>query len=297
MPAWRSLELGSSGPAFLPQFPETIHVAVKVAAFYKFVAIEDPAGLQAVLRDACEAHGIKGTILIAPEGINGTVSGADGEIDALLSAVRADGRFAELAVKFSQAAEPPFQRLKVKVKREIVTFGVPEAEPAVETGELVEPEDWNALISDPDVVVIDTRNDYEVQVGTFEGARNPHTQAFNEFPDYVRHTLSQDRSRRIAMFCTGGIRCEKASAFLLQEGFAQVYQLKGGILRYLERIAPEESLWRGECFVFDERVALEHGVRQGHHGLCSRCGFPIKRDDESADALCSRCAELRHGEG
>jgi UPF0176 protein len=181
----------------------------------------------------------------------------------------------------------------VKVKREIVTFGVPETEPAIATGELVEPEDWNALISDPEVIVVDTRNDYEFVVGTFEGARNPETGAFNEFPDYVRRTLSDDRSRKIAMFCTGGIRCEKASAFLIREGFPNVYQLNGGILRYLERVAPEDSLWRGECFVFDERVAIEHGVRQGLHVLCSRCGFPIKCEGERADMLCVRCQEAR----
>jgi UPF0176 protein len=271
-------------------------VAVKVAAFYKFVSIAEPSKLQASLRDVCAAQGIKGTILIANEGINGTVSGNGGDIDALLSAIKADPRFSDLVVKFSEAGNHPFQRLKVKIKREIVTFGVPEAEPAVTTGELVEPEDWNALISDPDVIVIDTRNSYEVEVGTFDGARNPQTRAFNEFPDYVRRSLATDRSQKIAMFCTGGIRCEKASAFLLREGFSNVYQLHGGILRYLERVAPEDSLWRGECFVFDERVALEHGVRPGQHVLCSRCGFPIKRDDEDGEGLCLRCSDSDRGE-
>jgi UPF0176 protein len=277
------------------RFTETTRVAVKVAAFYKFVSIDDPAALQDELRQACRARGVKGTILIASEGINATVSGAESAIDTLLKTIVADARFSDLEVKFSEAAEHPFQRLKVKIKREIVTFGVPDARPSVATGELVEPEDWNALISDPDVFVIDTRNDYEVQVGTFEGAHNPETRAFNEFPDFVRDTLSKDRQRKIAMFCTGGIRCEKASAFLLREGFANVYQLSGGILRYLERVAPEESLWRGECFVFDERVALEHGVRQGHHTLCGRCGFPIRRgEDEIADMLCVTCREIEH---
>jgi UPF0176 protein len=180
----------------------------------------------------------------------------------------------------------------VKIKREIVTFGVPSAQPSVAMGELVEPEEWNALISDPDVLLIDTRNDYEVDVGTFQGAHNPNTRAFNEFPDYVRRTLGSDRNRKVAMFCTGGIRCEKASAFMLKEGFTQVYQLHGGILRYLERIKAEDSLWRGECFVFDERVALEHGVREGSHALCSRCGFPIKRDENASEALCARCRDV-----
>jgi len=265
-------------------------VAVKVAAFYKFVSVADPSELQAALREVCIAETIKGTILIAGEGINGTVSGSAGAIDSLLSEITSDARFADLAVKFSDAEEHPFQRLKVKIKREIVTFGVPEAEPQVSTGELVEPEDWNALISDPDVVLIDTRNGYEVAVGTFQGAINPETRAFNEFPEYVRRTLRDDRSKKIAMFCTGGIRCEKASAYLIREGFKTVYQLHGGILRYLERIAPEDSLWRGECFVFDERVALEHGVRPGQYALCSRCGFPIKRETEGGGGLCERCS-------
>lgn len=265
-------------------------MAVKVAAFYKFVSISDPAELQAALRALCEEQAIKGTILLAKEGINGTVSGSPAAIDVLFDLLRSDARFADLAAKFSESDDHPFQRLKVKIKREIVTFGVPDAQPAVAMGELVEPEDWNALISDPEVLLIDTRNDYEVEVGTFEGARNPKTRAFNEFPDYVRQTISGDRNKKIAMFCTGGIRCEKASAFLLNEGFSQVYQLHGGILRYLERIPAEKSLWRGECFVFDERVALEHGVKEGSHTLCAHCGFPIKRDPSVHEGLCDRCA-------
>lgn len=264
-------------------------MTVKVAAFYKFVSIEDPSALQTSLRALCAEQAIKGTILIASEGINGTVSGSSDAIDALFAAIRSDARFSNLVVKFSETAEHPFQRLKVKIKREIVTFGVPGTQPAAITGELVEPEDWNALISDPDVIVIDTRNDYEFDVGTFEGARNPRTRSFTEFPDYVRRTLSDNRAQKIAMFCTGGIRCEKASSYMLQEGFTNVYQLHGGILRYLEKIAPEESLWRGECFVFDERVALEHGVRPGQHTLCQKCGFPIKRASGENSDLCDRC--------
>jgi UPF0176 protein len=267
-------------------------VSVKVAAFYKFVSIGDLSELQTALRDACTVGSIKGTILIASEGINGTVSGAASGIDTLLSRIKADSRFTDIAVKFSETEAHPFQRLKIKVKREIVTFGVPEAQPQVRTGELVEPEDWNALICDPDVVVIDMRNDYEVAVGSFEGARNPKTRAFNEFPEYARHALADDRSKKIAMFCTGGIRCEKASAYLLRDGFKNVYQLSGGILRYLERIGPDESLWRGECFVFDERVTLEHGVRPGDYRLCSRCGFPMKRKSDPKESLCGRCRPL-----
>lgn len=271
-------------------------MAVKVAAFYKFVSIEDPSALQTALREECAARAIKGTILVASEGINGTVSGDGDAIDALFATFRADARFSDLVVKFSETAEHPFQRLKIKIKREIVTFGVPGTQPATVAGELVEPEDWNALISDPDVIVIDTRNDYEFEVGTFKGARNPQTRSFTEFPEYVRRTLSNNRSQKIAMFCTGGIRCEKASSYMLQEGFTNVYQLHGGILRYLEQIAPDESLWRGECFVFDERVALEHGVRPGQHTLCAKCGFPIKRASDVNDDLCGRCRGAIDGE-
>ncbi|CAA2137439.1 Thiosulfate sulfurtransferase GlpE [Hyphomicrobium sp. ghe19] len=271
-------------------------VTVKVAAFYKFVEIDEPQTLQASLRELCAARGILGTILIASEGINSTVSGAENDIDALIEALVAEPRFSDLVVKYSEATEHPFQRLKVKVKKEIVTFGVPDARPSVATGTFVEPEAWNALIADPDVLVIDTRNDYEFQVGTFDGALNPETGAFNEFPDYVKRALSDDPKRKIAMFCTGGIRCEKASAFMLREGFPNVYQLNGGILRYLEQVAPEESLWRGECFVFDERVAVEHGVREGNHTLCSECGFPIRRSGgDSETAVCDGCREAMVG--
>jgi UPF0176 protein len=265
---------------------------VKIAAFYKFVEIDEPALLQRDLRKLCQAHGVKGTILIAHEGINATVSASDGGIAALENALRSDRRFSDVVIKFSEAAGHPFKRLKVKIKREIVTFGAPEARPSITSGRPVEPENWNALISDPDVLVIDTRNDYEVEIGTFEGARNPNTRAFGEFRDYVTNELASDPQRKIAMFCTGGIRCEKASAYLLSQGFTDVHQLSGGILKYLEKISPSESLWRGECFVFDERVALEHGVRQGRHCLCAKCGRPRKLGDPQGDdtLLCDACS-------
>jgi UPF0176 protein len=264
---------------------------VKIAAFYKFVGIGDTEVLQHDLREFCAGRDVRGTILIAREGINATVSGPDDAIDALLDKLRADERFAGLPVKLSSAVGHPFQRLKVKIKPEIVTFGVPDLRPGDATGHLVDPKDWNALISDPDVIVVDTRNDYEVEIGTFEGARNPHTRTFGEFRDYVAADLASHPAKKIAMFCTGGIRCEKASAYLISQGFENVYQLSGGILNYLEHVAPEESLWRGECFVFDERVALEHGVRQGHHRLCSGCGRPIKLgDEESGESLCVACS-------
>lgn len=265
-------------------------VGVTVAAFYKFVSIEDAPELRGKLVELSTTLGIKGTILLAEEGINATVSGDGSSIALLLAELRKDARFGDLAVKFSYSSAHPFRRLKVKIKREIVTFGVPEAKPSTATGTYVEPADWNALISEPGVLIIDTRNTYEFEVGTFEGAQNPGTRAFREFPDYVAAALGGDRGRKIAMFCTGGIRCEKASAFLIREGFTRVYQLNGGILNYLERITPGHSMWRGECFVFDARVALGHGVVPGHFTLCSGCGHPIRcRDEEDGTGFCGRC--------
>jgi UPF0176 protein len=265
-------------------------VRVTIAAFYKFVDIDDTATLQRELRAFCAERDIKGTILLAREGINATISGPNADIAAVVNELRSDSRFANLTVKYSNAAIHPFQRFKVKIKREIVTFGVPDVRPSATMGHLVESKDWNALISDPDVLVIDTRNDYEVGIGTFEGARNPRTRAFSEFRDYVAAELQSAPEKKIAMFCTGGIRCEKASSYLLARGFTDVYQLSGGILKYLEEIPAEESLWRGECFVFDERVALEHGVRQGHHELCAQCGQPRRANDEHGDnRLCADC--------
>jgi UPF0176 protein len=265
---------------------------VKIAAFYKFVGIEDPVGLQDRLRALCQNLRVLGTILIAREGINATISAAEADVDALIGELHSDARFADLQVKFSAAADHPFQRLKVKIKPEIVTFGVPDVRPSDATGHLVEPENWNALISEPNVVVIDTRNDYEVEIGTFEGARNPQTRSFGEFRDYVAAELAADPSQKIAMFCTGGIRCEKASAYLIAQGFPNVYQLHGGILNYLEKVPSQQSLWQGECFVFDERVALEHGVRQGHHRLCDECGRPCRPADQSAEKnYCAACKD------
>jgi len=263
---------------------------VKIAAFYKFVRIDDPLSLQHDLREFCAGRGIRGTILLASEGINATVSGTDESIHSLLDMLRSDERFSGLLPKFSHASAHPFQRLKVKIKPEIVTFGVPDVHPSEVTGNLVDPKDWNALISDPGVLVIDTRNDYEVEIGTFAGAQNPETRTFGEFRDYVASELSGDRTRTIAMFCTGGIRCEKASAYLISQGFKDVHQLRGGILNYLEHVPVAESLWRGECFVFDERVALEHGVTEGNHALCSRCGRPYKiHAEEISGGLCNVC--------
>jgi len=235
-----------------------------VAAFYRFASLPDCAEIRAGLAGVCTAQDIRGTILLAPEGINGTVAGSADAIAALVAHFRDGeafaGRLAGIDVKLSSAAEMPFRRMKVKLKREIVTLGVEGLDPSARTGTYVEPADWNALIAADDVLVIDTRNRFEVAMGTFAGAVDPETRKFSQFPDYVRRTLDPARHKRVAMFCTGGIRCEKASAYLLAHGFPEVYHLKGGILNYLEKIPEGDSRWEGACFVFDERVALGHGL-------------------------------------
>ena len=250
---------------------------IAVAALYHFTRFDDPAGLRAPLLAVCEAHGVKGTLLIACEGINGTIAGAAQGLDAVLAAIRALPGCAALEVKFSDAPAMPFGRMKVRVKREIVTMGQPDIDPRLSVGTYVEPGDWNALIADPDCLVIDTRNDYEVAIGTFVGAVDPRTRSFRDFPDWFRSnrdTLLAGR-KRVAMFCTGGIRCEKSTAFLRAEGVEEVYHLRGGILKYLEQVPEGQSLWQGECFVFDERVSLGHGLAQGTHTRCQPCGRPF----------------------
>lgn len=236
---------------------------VKVAALYRFAAMADLPMLRERLRALCDEQAIKGTLLIAPEGINGTIAGSDAGIDTVIATLRALPGCAELDVKYSRAPALPFQRMKVRIKREIVTMGQPQIDPLA-TGHYVAAEDWNALIADPDVVVIDTRNAYEVAIGTFERAIDPGTRSFREFPEWFRQQreelLGQGKPVRVAMFCTGGIRCEKSTAFLKAEGVEEVYHLKGGILKYLEDVPEEQSLWRGECFVFDERVSVGHGL-------------------------------------
>lgn len=271
-------------------------MTLSVTAFYKFVPIDDVAALRETLLGLCRTNGIKGTVLVAREGINGTVSGAPCSITAFLAGLRADPRFADLVSKESYANDHPFRRLKVRLKREIVTLGQPDADPSALVGAYVKPQDWNALIREPDVLLIDTRNGYEVGIGTFEGAVDPQTRSFREFPDYVEKNLDPARHRRVAMFCTGGIRCEKATAYMRLKGFQEVYHLEGGILKYLETVPPGESLWRGECFVFDERVALGHGVAPGTHAMCPGCGKPILRDDMAVKdgegrQMCTACAE------
>ena len=269
-------------------------MSVTVTAFYKFVAIADPPALRTELLGVAQGQDVKGTILIAPEGINATIAGPDSGIRRVLAHLRADPRFADLASKESYAEQIPFGRLKLRLKREIVTLRRPEADPARRVGTYVRPENWNALIADPEVVVIDTRNAYEVGIGTFRGALDPATRAFSEFPDFVAANLDPAKHKRVAMFCTGGIRCEKASAYLLSQGFPEVYHLEGGILKYLETVPPEESVWQGECFVFDERVALEHGVRPGSHVMCEQCGAPVAAGSEDAHAHSCPRASVGH---
>jgi UPF0176 protein len=237
---------------------------LKVAALYQFVPLPDFRDLREPLRALCDALAIKGTILLAQEGINGTVAGADEAIDALIAELQngalLGGRLDNLELKYSTAPVMPFKRMKVRLKKEIVTLGDRTADPTKQVGTYVDPADWNALIADAQTLLIDTRNDFEVQMGTFAGAVNPKLTRFSEFRDYTARELDPGRHRRIAMFCTGGIRCEKASAYLLAQGFAEVYHLKGGILNYLEKVPEAESRWQGECFVFDDRVALGHGL-------------------------------------
>ena len=241
-------------------------MSYKVAAFYQFAALPDFRELREPLRAVCTELKLKGSVLLAPEGINGTLAGSAADIDALIGEFRDGplfgGRLNHLELKFSQSAAMPFQGLKVRLKKEIVTLGAAEADPTRQVGIYVEPAEWNELIAAPDTLVIDTRNDFEVAMGTFEGAVDPGLKSFGQFKDYVARDLDPAQHRKIAMFCTGGIRCEKASAYLLSHGFAEVYHLKGGILRYLEGVPETESRWRGECFVFDDRVALGHGLRE-----------------------------------
>lgn len=253
-----------------------------ITALYKFVTLDDFQDIQQPLQNFCREQGIKGTLLLANEGINGTVSGTRSAMTALLDYLKADDRLADIEYKESYAEENPFYRMKVKLKKEIVTLGVDGIDPNQTVGQYVAPKEWNDLISDPDVVLVDTRNDYEVEVGTFKGAVNPDTATFREFPDYVHDNLNPEKHKKVAMFCTGGIRCEKASAYMLQEGFEEVYHLQGGILKYLEEVPEAESLWEGECFVFDNRVTVDHNLEQGSYELCHACRHPISEQDKAS---------------
>ncbi|GGE73624.1 oxygen-dependent tRNA uridine(34) hydroxylase TrhO [Sphingomonas prati] len=272
---------------------------IQVAALYRFTRFPDPEALRDPLLATCTNHDVKGTLLLAQEGINGTIAGPANGIAAVLDHIRTLPGCADITVKFSDAATTPFHRMKVRIKREIVTMGEPAIDPLDGVGHYVAPADWNALIADPATLVIDTRNDYEVAIGTFANAVDPKTQSFRDFPAWFRanrDSIAPDT--RIAMFCTGGIRCEKATAFLKSEGLDDVHHLDGGILKYLETVPAAESLWQGECFVFDERVAVGHGLAPGTHGLCRACRRPVSPADRDSPLFvegqaCPACHDAR----
>ena len=275
--------------------------SVAVAAFYRFARVEDAAALRERLLSLAEAEALRGTVLVAPEGINGTIAGARAGLDIFFEAVRAMPGMAGVDVKFSSADRMPFHRLKVRLKKEIVTMGVADLDAAHEAGVHVPPAEWNALVSDPDTVVIDTRNAYETAIGTFRGAIDPATGCFREFPRWAEENVVQLKDKRVAMFCTGGIRCEKASAYLKRIGVEEVFHLKGGILKYLEEVPANESLWEGECFVFDERVGVRHGLEQGETTLCRACRHPLTPEERESEQFregvsCPHCHESRTDE-
>ena len=259
-----------------------------VCALYHFTRFEDPAALREPLLTVCRDNAITGTLLLAREGINGTVAGPENGINSLLTHLRALPGCADLEWKLSTAQDRPFARMKVRLKKEIVTMGVPDVDPRARVGHYVQPADWNELIQSPDVAVIDTRNDYEVAIGTFEGAVDPGTESFRDFPAWWEQNKDRFHNKRIAMFCTGGIRCEKSTNYLISQGVDDVYHLKGGILKYLEEVPEEQSTWQGECFVFDGRVSVGHGLREGPHLLCHACRHPILPEDRDR-------AEYEHG--
>ena len=256
-------------------------------AFYHFVDLPAYQDLQSPIQEFCDQHDIKGTILLASEGINGTLSAQDPSILAFHEYIKTDalfnGKFKALSHKESIASSNPFYRMKVRLKKEIVALGVPGISPTKRVGQYVKPQDWNALISDPDTIIIDTRNGYEVDIGTFKGAINPKTKTFREFPGYVDRELLTHKGKKIAMFCTGGIRCEKATSLMLEKGFDEVYHLQGGILKYLEEVPKEESLWQGECFVFDQRVAVTHNLEEGDYDQCYACRHPLSPNEMASE--------------
>ena len=265
-----------------------------VYALYKFVTLKDYEALRDPLRKLMDKFNVRGTLLLAEEGINGTISGERDSMDVIITWLRADERLVDLEYKESIHTELPFHRTKVKLKKEIVTMGIDGIDPNKVVGTYVEPKDWNELISDPEVLLIDTRNDYEYEIGTFENALNPDTETFREFPKFVEKNLDPNKHKKVAMFCTGGIRCEKASSYMKQAGFEEVFHLKGGVLKYLENIEQDNTLWNGECFVFDDRVAVNHSLEQGIYDQCHACRYPITEQDKQhkhylAGVSCHRC--------
>ena len=253
---------------------------IVVAALYRFISLPDFQNLQKPLLDFMLQREIRGTLLLAPEGINGTVAGSENHISELIAFLRADDRLSDLDAKFSYCSELPFYRSRVKLKKEIVTMGIEDIDPVHSAGTYVEADEWNKLIEDDDVIVIDTRNDYESAIGSFRNAVIPNTKSFREFPQYVKDNLDPQKNPKVAMFCTGGIRCEKSTAYLKQQGFDSVYHLKGGILKYLEDVPEVDSLWQGECFVFDNRVSVNHALEKGSYDQCHACRLPITEEDK-----------------
>ena len=267
-----------------------------VAGFYKFVPLEDYREMARSLLKTCRKLDLSGTILLAREGINGTVAGSRAKIETLVKHLRKDHRLGEIAVNFSSATEKPFHRLKIRLKKEIIKMGVPDVDPSKKTGTHVTPEEWNCLLEDQDVLVLDTRNKYETAIGSFVNAVDPKTDSFVEIANYVHEKLGKEKDSRIAMFCTGGVRCEKLSTYMMDQGFREIYQLQGGILKYLQEMSQEKSLWNGECFIFDHRVSLGHGLVEGSHTMCHGCGHPTSPEDRrtkeyEAGVSCPRCAE------
>lgn len=277
-----------------PSLLENDELPVAVCALYKFVTLPDYQTLQSKILDALKARSIKGTLLLAEEGINGTIAGEQEQIHSFLNVLKSDQRFNDIDYKLSYHKHPPFNRTKVKLKKEIVTMGIDGIDPNGVVGTYVEAEDWNNIISDPQTIVIDTRNDYEYEIGTFQNAINPETETFREFPEYVNEHYDPNKVTKVAMFCTGGIRCEKASSYMKQKGYNEVYHLKGGILKYLETVPEENSLWQGECFVFDDRVAVNHQLEKGSYDQCHACRYPITDEDKKSKhyqqgVSCPRC--------
>ena len=268
--------------------------STQVAALYRFVRLEDFENLRAPLLAFCEARGIRGTLLLAEEGINGTIAGTEQAISEVLEYLKSDNRLADLDCKFSYNTDRPFLRMKVKLKKEIVTMGRPGIDPNQCVGRYASPEQWNALVDDPECLVIDTRNDYEVEIGTFQGAINPNTTSFREFPEWVEENLDPSKHKKVAMFCTGGIRCEKSTSLLVSMGFEDVWHLQGGILNYLEKTPVEQTRWDGQCFVFDSRVSVDHHLEKGSYDQCYACRFPIDDAQKASDLYvpgvsCPRC--------
>ena len=267
-----------------------------IAALYLFIPVADPAELKQKFLQELSPLQLCGTLLIAPEGINGTLAGSELAIQELLICLNNNTGLSQKDVKFSYSEEKPFNRFKIRLKREIVTFNQPHVNPNLRVGTYIEPDQWNTLIEDPDVTVIDTRNKYETLIGTFKNAIDPKIDSFTEFSDYVRENLDPKKHKKIAMFCTGGIRCEKASSFMLAEGFESVFHLKGGILKYLEEIPKEQSRWQGDCYVFDRRMAVGHGLTTGHYSMCYCCGYPLSDKDKTHNLYeegvsCAHCYE------